>query len=478
MLLIPIHHGIDETVPGARTPNGNVGNHLQRMRSFHLDKNTIARAVNFHQPTMGRKHHNANTVSRDSQLRSGGLTVTKAPNKPKPPAPAPPPPPVQNAVVKDPAVHRQPIPVNSTALGTVPTPNAPVRMPRMPDEEYLQKHDDMENIPHAPQPALTPLMQDIEASYAGPSQMVPSVQKRPALVTPSQFPSLRNMQPNSQFWNTPTTPAIPTPAAIDAGAVNPPSKIPAQTQPLTPPAEENLADFARGAYHPEMVLDGYEKDTELSGPDRTLYYNKKTKKAILAFRGTDTDNHMKRDVLTDLGLGLGLESHLNRFKHSMDVTERAIAKYGKDNLQVTGHSLGGSQALYVGQHLGVKGAAYNPYTHFWRNPTTTWSQWFHHPKLAMQGIFGANNPVETYVVAGDPVSSQAMQDPRTHVIHARGTEAKIVGAVAAGAGISAATESGGPLLTALGTVPKNLLHFHSIENFTTKHEFGTEQGEL
>lgn len=142
----------------------------------------------------------------------------------------------------------------------------------------------------------------------------------------------------------------------------------------------NLADFAASAYR-DIAPNGYDIDTELSGPDRRVYVNSQ-KKAIIAFRGTNPSN--KRDVWADLAMAAHLESKTNRFKNSLDVSRRAVDKYGAENIQVTGHSLGGSQAIYVANKLNLAGEAYNPFI--------------------SSSIRNKSDKFKVHVTVGDPVS--------------------------------------------------------------------------
>jgi len=49
-----------------------------------------------------------------------------------------------------------------------------------------------------------------------------------------------------------------------------------------------------------------------------------------------------------------------RFRGAEKAYRNTAKKYGKDNVQVTGHSLGGSQAVQVGRKYGVEGIAFEP----------------------------------------------------------------------------------------------------------------------
>jgi hypothetical protein len=128
---------------------------------------------------------------------------------------------------------------------------------------------------------------------------------------------------------------------------------------------DNVKHFAKlsdGAYGgKDMSSMGYEIDSELSNRNRTLYKHKDTGKAVLSFRGTElhTKNKMK-DLGTDALLAVGLHKLSSRFKNADKATKQAMDKYGKENLTLTGHSLGGSQALYANSKHGVETHAYNP----------------------------------------------------------------------------------------------------------------------
>lgn len=101
---------------------------------------------------------------------------------------------------------------------------------------------------------------------------------------------------------------------------------------------------------------GYEVDTSLSDTNTTIFT--KGSEACVAFRGTDFLNW--RDVSADVMLALGLEGFSIRFLKSLSTTNKAISKYGHANVSVTGHSLGGTQALFVNSKTGVMAVVFNP----------------------------------------------------------------------------------------------------------------------
>lgn len=111
--------------------------------------------------------------------------------------------------------------------------------------------------------------------------------------------------------------------------------------------------------HDGMTERGYIVDKSLSSKDFTTYYNPKTKKASIRYRETDPTNW--RDLTTDALIAVGLQGLGSRFKRAEKVYDKAALKYGgKENVNVYGHSLGGSQALHVNQTRGAKAWAYNP----------------------------------------------------------------------------------------------------------------------
>lgn len=161
---------------------------------------------------------------------------------------------------------------------------------------------------------------------------------------------------------------------------------------------EHYAHFADGAYGGKDLSHlGYEIDHELSNRHRTLYHNKDTGKAIYAFRGTNPKNI--HDLGTDALLALGLKDVSSRFKNANKYTKKAIEKYGKDNLVASGHSLGGSQALYINSKHGLETHAYNPFVEPKVNKAS----------LLTKGIFNLfKKPVQSnatiYKTTLDPVS--------------------------------------------------------------------------
>lgn len=107
---------------------------------------------------------------------------------------------------------------------------------------------------------------------------------------------------------------------------------------------------------------GLKLDKSLSNKN-TKVFTTPDGKAIVSYRGTNPRN--LRDLGTDALLSMGLLKKGTRYKHSVRDLDRAIAKYGKENVSTAGHSLGGSLAMAAGNRRGVKNVSFNPgYTPF------------------------------------------------------------------------------------------------------------------
>lgn len=119
------------------------------------------------------------------------------------------------------------------------------------------------------------------------------------------------------------------------------------------------AKLAKASYNQAPEVDGWKRDTQLSNINRSVYT--KDGKAKVAFRGTDLSNKhtWADDIGTDILLGLGLQDKSSRLKNAKVTTDKAVQKYGKENVSLTGHSLGGSTTAYVSRATGLKGTGFN-----------------------------------------------------------------------------------------------------------------------
>lgn len=149
------------------------------------------------------------------------------------------------------------------------------------------------------------------------------------------------------------------------------------------------AALSAAAYSGTQEVHGWQKDMELSNENRVVYH--KDGKAKVAFRGTNPTN--LKDLGTDVLVGLGLQDKSSRMKNALKTTNLAIKKYGKDNVSLTGHSLGGAQAAYVSRKAGVKATGFNtPWSKLDEMRNRTYSH-FHAIQTKSDPISGRNRSV-------------------------------------------------------------------------------------
>lgn len=136
--------------------------------------------------------------------------------------------------------------------------------------------------------------------------------------------------------------------------------------------------MSKAAYGDKEALDymqqqGYAKDDSLafSGlghflldgpsalyaqPNSTTFV--KDGKAVISYRGTDPTD--MADLMADAAIAMGWNHMSGRFWEADRVYQAAVKKYGAENVEVTGHSLGGAEALYVARKYGAGGTVFNP----------------------------------------------------------------------------------------------------------------------
>lgn len=111
----------------------------------------------------------------------------------------------------------------------------------------------------------------------------------------------------------------------------------------------NLHDALKSSYGDKRAREtlkraGYNYDSMLSNHNQQVWHNPNTKKLLYNVAGT----HNLSDVGTDIWLAFGGLKNTNRYKEASKVLDEAKRKYGDVQTTVTGHSLGGAIAQYVG----------------------------------------------------------------------------------------------------------------------------------
>ncbi len=129
----------------------------------------------------------------------------------------------------------------------------------------------------------------------------------------------------------------------------------------------------------DRQIQGYDIDEELSSDDRTVYKHQSSNSVVISYRGTDLTTNVERkpkksirdiwysrgfrDVGADVSLATYNPEYNHRFYNAKKVAEKAIQKYGKENISLTGHSLGGSEAMYVSNQHHLPAVVHNPFIH-------------------------------------------------------------------------------------------------------------------
>lgn len=104
--------------------------------------------------------------------------------------------------------------------------------------------------------------------------------------------------------------------------------------------------------------DRFELVRELSNEDHVTFFDTKRNKAVVAFRGTRLDD--PGDLFADLGIYFGVQRFTPRFQDALSTARAAQKMFGSENVEYTGHSLGGAQALYATSKTGSPSYAFNP----------------------------------------------------------------------------------------------------------------------
>jgi hypothetical protein len=128
--------------------------------------------------------------------------------------------------------------------------------------------------------------------------------------------------------------------------------------------QEKFAVFSGCAYEdfgdPRVCLDKHGlKSWSVIQRSRThtTFYNSRTKQVVLAIAGTDWG--VADDWVTNAGIATGNTLFHNRKRASIKYAKKLIAEYGKENVTVTGHSMGGWVATEVARATGVKAVVFN-----------------------------------------------------------------------------------------------------------------------
>ena len=112
------------------------------------------------------------------------------------------------------------------------------------------------------------------------------------------------------------------------------------------------------ANNKHLDTNGWEFKKTIANKDNGFYSEVYTKnnKAILVIRGTEITT---RDDFSAINMGLGYLPW--QMKDAENAYIQTVRKYGKENVILTGHSLGGSEAQILGAKYGVETVTFNAY---------------------------------------------------------------------------------------------------------------------
>ena len=97
----------------------------------------------------------------------------------------------------------------------------------------------------------------------------------------------------------------------------------------------------------ELRKNGFIYDDKLSNDNEQVYYNPTTNKLLFNVSGSHT---IKDWLVTDVDLALGKLKNTDRYKEAKEILTKAKQKYNTDHATISGQSLGGSIASYIGNN--------------------------------------------------------------------------------------------------------------------------------
>ena len=104
-----------------------------------------------------------------------------------------------------------------------------------------------------------------------------------------------------------------------------------------------IKSFLNASYdvNPPNQIDDYTLEKEISSETTKIYWN--GKQCVVVIRGT---NPTMNDWSNNLSYAIGTYKSTPRFKEAQDVYNKAVQKYGEQNISVLGHSQGGATSSY------------------------------------------------------------------------------------------------------------------------------------
>lgn len=108
----------------------------------------------------------------------------------------------------------------------------------------------------------------------------------------------------------------------------------------------------------KQIIPFWQRSDLHSTSQALVFIDNQNDNVVVAFPGTSVSN--RSDLSIDARIAVGKDlSKEKRFNRNKALVENLVNKYGKDKVTVTGHSLGGREALYIGKELDIPSVTYN-----------------------------------------------------------------------------------------------------------------------
>ena len=125
--------------------------------------------------------------------------------------------------------------------------------------------------------------------------------------------------------------------------------------------DNDMALMSKAAYgdneaKERLAKEGYAVDNVLSTSKNITFI--RDGKAYVAYKGTNLTD--VQDLYTDYQIAIGDAKTTRLFRQGLGVAKKAVEKYGRDNVTLTGHSLGSTIALYANSETGARVVGFAP----------------------------------------------------------------------------------------------------------------------